>query len=157
MQVYSQKPSSYPNQQRQETFGAVTRLTRVTPNFSTQWFTRFLRWHARLVHHRTFLVLPWKAWFTGIAQIKGTARAGDDAASYLLLRSPQKMMAAKAGLPLVQRIFPRAPGEAGAIRSRPQNELPDPGMLGYTLCQHTTATRAVLGSEPAFSSCLPSI
>lgn len=129
MQVYSQKPSSYPNQQRRETFGAVTRLTRVTPNFSTQWFTRFLQWHARLLHHRTYPVLPWKAWFTGIAQIKGPARAGDAAATYLLLRSPQKT-AAKAGwLPHVQRFFPGALGQSGP---------------GHRLSSHTWGCSATL-------------
>lgn len=34
-QVYSQKPSSYPSQPRQKTFGAETKRTRVTPSPST--------------------------------------------------------------------------------------------------------------------------
>lgn len=115
VQVYSQKPSSYPNQQCQKTFGAETKHMWVTPNFSTGWFTRFLQWHARLVHHSTYPTLPWKAWFTGIAQIKDAARAGDDAATYLLLSSPQKTGAKAGWLPLSGVPFQGPSGKQGQL------------------------------------------
>lgn len=54
------------------------------------------------LHPGTHPALPWNAWFTGIARIKGAARAGDataTSATALPLRSPQRTAAKAAPLP----------------------------------------------------------
>lgn len=152
-QVYSQKPSSYPNQRRQKTFGVETKRMRVTPSPSTGDSGVSSRVARQAARHSACPALPWAAWFTGIAQAKRTARAGDDAATCLLLWSPQRTAAGAGRLPLARAPFP---GQSGTGHRR--REGADPSCSGT---QHPSTPQQpeqqALAPGPAVGSCLPSI
>ena len=114
MQVYCQKPSSYPTnnaqrhlEQRQKAHGQRPALPPGDSHISSS--------STPASHTSPCPTLPRKAWFTGIAQMKDTARAGDTAATHLLRGSQQKT-AAKAGrLPVPRAPFQGPSGKQGQL------------------------------------------
>lgn len=132
VQVFSQKPSSYPNQQRRKTFGAETKRMRLTPSFSSGWFTGFLQQHAQLytpVPTRRFPEMPDLLGLRGskARHVQGTPQPPQPPPSHSGAHRGQ------------QPRLPLCPREAEAIRCQPQNQLPEPR---YAVFQHTTVTGA---------------
>lgn len=93
VQVYAQK-SSRPSQQPPAAIWSTDKMQAGNAQLFPGWLTHFLQQHTG-----TCRALPRKAWFTGVAQVACTARAGDDAATYLLPGSPQRIAAETGRLP----------------------------------------------------------